>query len=70
VDYEGLNYCVPAEGAANTKRILGLLVQLIALNTSVEDIAITPNVHYPIKTYPLTSGQANDDGVMKRGGIY
>jgi hypothetical protein len=44
VDYEGLNYCVPAEGAANTKRILGLLVQLIALNTSVEDIAITPNV--------------------------
>lgn len=44
VDYEGLRYCVPAEGAANTKRILGLLVQLIALNTSVEDIAITPNV--------------------------
>jgi hypothetical protein len=44
VDYEGLYYCVPAEGAANTKRILGLLVQLMALNTSIEDIAITPNV--------------------------
>jgi hypothetical protein len=44
VDYEGLRYCVPAEGATNTKRILGLLVQLIALNTAVEDISVTPNV--------------------------
>jgi hypothetical protein len=44
VDYEGLNYCVPAEGVTNTKRILGLLVQLMALNTSIEDIAVTPNV--------------------------
>jgi hypothetical protein len=44
VAYEGQNYCVPAEGATNTKRILGLLVQLMALNTSIEDIAVTPNV--------------------------
>jgi hypothetical protein len=44
VNYEGINYCVPAEGATNTKRILGLLVQLIALNTSIEDVPVTPTV--------------------------
>jgi hypothetical protein len=44
VNYESKSYCVPAEGAANTKRILGLLAQLLALNTSVSDIPITPQV--------------------------
>ena len=38
-------YCVPRKGAANTKRILGLLAQLIALNTSIAEIPITPTVH-------------------------
>ncbi len=39
----GRSYCV-AEDALNAKRILGLLAQLLALNTSVRDIAITPEV--------------------------
>ncbi len=43
VDYGGANYCVPAS-ALNTKRILGLLVQLLALNTSIRDIGITQHV--------------------------
>ncbi len=43
VDYGGANYCVPA-GALNTKRILGLLVQLLALNTSIRDVGITQQV--------------------------
>ncbi len=43
VDYGGANYCVPAS-ALNTKRILGLLVQLLALNTSIRDIGITQQV--------------------------
>ena len=42
VDY-GAGYCVPPE-ALNTKRILGLLAQLIALNTSIRDVAITQQV--------------------------
>jgi len=44
VDYAGQTYCVPEDGALNTKRILGLLAQLIALNTSIRDIAIMPQV--------------------------
>jgi hypothetical protein len=44
VDYEGLGYCVPMVGAANTKRILSLLTQLIALNTSLSSIPVTPTV--------------------------
>jgi len=43
VDYGGANYCVPAT-ALNTKRILGLLVQLLALNTSIRDVGITQQV--------------------------
>jgi hypothetical protein len=43
VDYGGSNYCVPAS-ALNTKRILGLLVQLLALNTSIRDVGITQQV--------------------------
>jgi hypothetical protein len=42
VDY-GRTYCVP-DDALNTKRILGLLAQLLALNTSVRDVSITPQV--------------------------
>jgi hypothetical protein len=44
VIYESQNYCVPQEGSANTKRILSLLTQLIALNTSIEDVPLTPTV--------------------------
>jgi len=44
INYENQNYCVPMEGAANTKRILSLLTQLIALNTSIEDVPLTPTV--------------------------
>jgi hypothetical protein len=43
VDYGGADYCVPND-AINTKRILGLLAQLLALNTSVRDISLTPEV--------------------------
>jgi hypothetical protein len=43
VAYGGANYCVPAS-ALNTKRILGLLVQLLALNTSIRDVGITQQV--------------------------
>jgi hypothetical protein len=38
-------YCVPEEGSANTKRVFGLLAQLLALQTSASDLAITPTVH-------------------------
>jgi hypothetical protein len=41
--YGGANYCVPSS-ALNTKRILGLLVQLLALNTSIRDVGITQQV--------------------------
>jgi hypothetical protein len=44
VDYEGATYCVPLQGANNTKRILSMLTQLLALNTSIQDIPITPIV--------------------------
>lgn len=39
----GPGYCVP-DDALNTKRILGLLAQLLALNTSIRDVAITQQV--------------------------
>ena len=42
--FEGKFYCVPQEGAINTKRILGLLTQLIALNTSISQIPVAPTV--------------------------
>jgi hypothetical protein len=44
VEYHGRSYCVPLTGATNTKRIIGLLTQLIALNTSLADIPVTPTV--------------------------
>ncbi|MFL6797309.1 MAG: hypothetical protein ACJ8F3_07845 [Xanthobacteraceae bacterium] len=37
-------YCIPVRGAENTKRILSLLTQLVALNTSTLDLSITPTV--------------------------
>jgi hypothetical protein len=37
------DYCVP-ESAANTKRIFGLLAQLIAIETNATDLSITPIV--------------------------
>jgi hypothetical protein len=37
-------YCVPEDHSANTKRIFGLLTQLIALQTTAADLAITPAV--------------------------
>jgi hypothetical protein len=39
------SYCVPEQGSANTKRVFGLLAQLLALQTSAADLAITPTVH-------------------------
>lgn len=42
--YDGQNYCVPTNGAFNTKRILGLLTQLIALNTAISDVPVAPTV--------------------------
>ena len=44
VTYAGHNYCVPQHGARNTKRILGLLAQLIALSTSISAIPVTQQV--------------------------
>jgi hypothetical protein len=41
--FEGHYYCVPKEGAENTKAIFSLLAQLIALRTP-GDLAITPAV--------------------------
>jgi hypothetical protein len=40
--YDG-DYCVP-EDATNTKRIFGLLAQLIAIQTAAADLSITPLV--------------------------
>ena len=37
------DYCVP-EQAATTKRIFGLLAQLIAIQTAASDLSITPIV--------------------------
>jgi hypothetical protein len=44
VAYGSHNYCVPEHGARNTKRILGLLAQLIALSTSLSGIPVTQQV--------------------------
>jgi hypothetical protein len=44
VAFEEEFYCIPLHGAENTKRIMGLLAQLVALNTSTLDLAITPTV--------------------------
>lgn len=44
VAFEDEYYCVPLYGAENAKRIIGLLTQLVALNTNALDLAITPTV--------------------------
>ena len=44
VTFEGEFVCVPRQGAENTKRIFSLLAQLVALNTQIGDLAITPTV--------------------------
>jgi hypothetical protein len=41
--FEDGDYCVP-EDAATTKRIFGLLAQLIAIQTAANDLSITPVV--------------------------
>jgi hypothetical protein len=40
--FESGYYCVPRQGAENTKRIFSLLAQLLALKTQPGDLAITP----------------------------
>ena len=42
--YRGVHYCVPEDGAEQTKRIFSLLAQLLALKTQSGDLAITPTV--------------------------
>ena len=44
VAYEGQTYCVPREGAENTKHIFGILNALIALKQSTGDIPVTQTV--------------------------
>jgi hypothetical protein len=41
--YNGQMYCIP-DRAKNTKRIVQLLAQLVALQTSTQDLAVTPLV--------------------------
>jgi hypothetical protein len=43
VGFKAQDYCIP-ERAINSKRILGLLTQLIALNTAISDVPVTPTV--------------------------
>lgn len=43
-DYLGKHYCVPVQGAENTKRVIGLLAQLLALKTPQTDLPFTPTV--------------------------
>jgi hypothetical protein len=42
-NFKGAEYCVP-DNALNTKRILNLLAQLIAIETAATDLSITPTV--------------------------
>jgi hypothetical protein len=44
VSYERQTYCVPVEGAANTKRIFGILNALLALKQSNSDLPTTQTV--------------------------
>ncbi|HUO12920.1 MAG TPA: hypothetical protein VMU37_09210 [Caulobacteraceae bacterium] len=44
VGYEGKTFCVPLEGADNTKHIFGILNALLALKSSNADIPSTPVV--------------------------
>jgi hypothetical protein len=42
-NFKGVEYCVP-DDTLNTKRILNLLAQLIAIETAATDLSITPTV--------------------------
>lgn len=44
VTYDGVAYCIPDAGSDNTKRIFQILNQILALNTSPEDIPPTQSV--------------------------
>ena len=44
ISYEGDGFCVPREGARNTKRVFGILNALLALKQSVSDLPTTQNV--------------------------
>jgi hypothetical protein len=44
VSYEGKSYCVPREGADNTKRIFGILNALLALKQTITDQPVTQTV--------------------------
>ena len=44
VGYGGKSYCVPREGADNTKRIFGILNALLALKQSITDQPVTQTV--------------------------
>ncbi len=44
VSYDGVHYCVPDKGTANTKQTFAMLAQLVALKTQTNDLAITPVV--------------------------
>jgi hypothetical protein len=44
ISFEGKSYCVPENGAESTKRIFGLLTQLLALKTQTGDLNATPVV--------------------------
>jgi len=44
VTYDGVPYCVPDVGSDNTKRIFQILNQILALNTSPEDIPPTQSI--------------------------
>jgi hypothetical protein len=44
IDFAGTSYCVPFVDSANTKRVFGLLTQLIALSIKPSDLPITPTV--------------------------
>jgi len=44
LNYEGHSYCVPLEGASNTKRIFGILNALLALKQSITDQPVTQTV--------------------------
>jgi hypothetical protein len=44
VAYSGADYCVPNEGSENTKRVFTLIDQILALNTTAEDLPVTDSV--------------------------
>ncbi len=44
VAYNGKDYCVPNDGAGNTKQVLTLLIALVNLSTSRSSLPVTPTV--------------------------